>query len=139
MTSTPLPKSSASPLAVLVVDDVEANLVAMAALLESTGAELVLVRSGEEALRQLLRRQFAVMLLDVQMPGMDGYEVARRLRAEFPEQPALLVALTGWGRTEDVERARDAGFDEHLVKPVDIVALRRLLSRAGDGRDATGD
>jgi len=70
------------------------------------------------------------VLLDIGLPGMDGYEVVRRLRAEFPEHRALIVALTGWGRAEDIERARDAGFDEHLVKPVDIDALRRLLSRA---------
>jgi len=69
------------------------------------------------------------VLLDIGLPGMDGYEVARRLRAEFASRSVPIVALTGWGRTEDIKRARDAGFDDHLVKPVDIDALRRLLSR----------
>ena len=66
--------------AVLAVDDVEANLVALRASLDDMGCDIVLARSGDDALRQLLRREFAVVLLDVQMPGMDGYEVAYHAR-----------------------------------------------------------
>lgn len=128
MTSTPLPKSSASPLAVLVVDDVEANLVAMAALLESTGAELVLVRSGEEALRQLLRRQFAVMLLDVQMPGMDGYEVARHARSNVATRDVPIIFLTASDSSdENIARGYGSGAVDYLIKPVNAVVLRSKL------------
>ena len=73
------------------------------------------------------------MLLDIGLPGIDGYEVARRLRERDASDEAsaalLLIALTGYGQDEDVERARKAGFDYHLVKPVDLERLRVLLSQ----------
>lgn len=122
------PKSQSAPLAVLVVDDVEANLVAMAALLESTGAELVLVRSGEEALRQLLRRQFAVMLLDVQMPGMDGYEVARHARSNAATRDVPIIFLTASDSTdENIARGYGSGAVDYLIKPVNAAVLRSKL------------
>jgi CheY-like chemotaxis protein len=69
-----------------------------------------------------------VVLLDIGMPGMDGYEVARRIR-ELPEfKDTLLVALTGWGQEEDRRRSQSAGFDHHLIKPADIGALQALLN-----------
>jgi CheY-like chemotaxis protein len=58
---------------------------------------------------------------------MDGYEVARRIRRDFPGRAAVLVALTGWGQEEDRRRAKDAGFDHHLIKPADLDALQKLL------------
>jgi CheY-like chemotaxis protein len=58
---------------------------------------------------------------------MDGYEVARRLRADFPDRRVALVAMTGWGQEEDRRRAREAGFDHHLTKPADMTALQTLL------------
>jgi CheY-like chemotaxis protein len=61
------------------------------------------------------------------MPGMNGYEVARTIRTRFPHRPASLVALTGWGQDDDRRRAREAGFDHHLVKPAEISALQKLL------------
>ena len=70
-----------------------------------------------------------VVLLDIGMPGMDGYEVARRLRADAGLRDVLLVALTGWGQEEDRRRTREAGFDHHLVKPADPAELRALLAR----------
>jgi len=67
------------------------------------------------------------------MPGMDGYEVARAINAQFPGHQSMLVALTGWGHADDRQRAREAGFHHHLVKPADIQALLGLLDarRAG--------
>jgi CheY-like chemotaxis protein len=62
------------------------------------------------------------------MPGMDGYEVARRLRGEFTARRMALVALTGWGQEEDRRKAREAGFDHHLVKPAEISALQALFA-----------
>jgi CheY-like chemotaxis protein len=67
-------------------------------------------------------------LLDIGMPGMDGHEVARRLREPPEFRGTLLVALTGWGQEQDRRRSKEAGFDRHLVKPVDPEALRELLS-----------
>ena len=63
------------------------------------------------------------------MPGMNGYEVARILRARFPERHAALVALTGWGQEDDRRKARAAGIDHHLIKPADVEALQELLTR----------
>ncbi|HEX4073560.1 MAG TPA: response regulator, partial [Planctomycetaceae bacterium] len=67
-------------------------------------------------------------LLDIGMPGMDGYEVARRMRQRSIGQEATLIALTGWGQEEDRRRSKEAGFDHHLVKPVDFGALQALLA-----------
>jgi CheY-like chemotaxis protein len=69
-----------------------------------------------------------VVLLDIGLPGMDGYEVARRIRSDFPERQPALVALTGWGQDADRRKARDAGFDQHLIKPAEIGALQALLT-----------
>jgi CheY-like chemotaxis protein len=68
------------------------------------------------------------VLLDIGMPGMDGYEVARRIRASGRNPRPAIVALTGWGQEQDRARAREAGFDHHLVKPAEIGALNELLS-----------
>ena len=68
------------------------------------------------------------VLLDIGMPGMDGYEVARRIRATSAHRDVLLIALTGWGQEHDHRRSRAAGFDHHLVKPPDIDKLRDLLT-----------
>lgn len=129
MTTPPTsPKSQSNPLAVLIVDDVEANLVAMSALLENTGAELVLVRSGQEALRQLLRRQFAVMLLDVQMPGMDGYEVARHARSNVATRDVPIIFLTASDSSdENVARGYGSGAVDYLIKPINAAVLRSKL------------
>ena len=70
------------------------------------------------------------MLLDIGMPGMDGYEVARRIRANNVNRSIMLIALTGWGQEEDRRRSAAAGFNHYLVKPADIEQLRQLLSVA---------
>jgi CheY-like chemotaxis protein len=72
-----------------------------------------------------------VVLLDIGMPGMNGYEVARAIRTRFPQQRATLVALTGWGQEEDRRHAREAGFEHHLVKPAEIDSLQALLVSLG--------
>jgi len=69
-----------------------------------------------------------VVFLDIGMPGMDGYEVARRIRAGCSARMPAIIALTGWGQEADRQRAREAGFDHHLVKPADIGALQALLA-----------
>jgi CheY-like chemotaxis protein len=69
--------------------------------------------------------------MDLGMPGMDGYEAARRLRANHPGCPFRLIAVTGWGKEEDRQRVREAGFDEHLVKPVSVAELKAVAVRSG--------
>jgi len=123
---------------ILIVEDDRDTAESLKLILEANGADVRVATSGPKALATFASFAPEAVLLDIGLPGMDGYEVARRLRAEFPQHQALIVALTGWGRAEDVERARDAGFDEHLVKPVDIDALRRLLSRNADPPDVDG-
>ena len=110
---------------VLVVDDVEANLVAMEALFEGMACELVMARSGNEALRWLLRREFAVMLLDVQMPEMDGYEVARYARQNPATRDVPVIFLTAANRDEDrVLRGYGSGAVDFLFKPINPKILR---------------
>lgn len=97
-------------------------------ILEFLGADVRLAGDGIEALQQFETYDPQVVVLDIGMPGMDGYEVARRIRGRFPQRRAALVALTGWGQEEDRRKARDAGFDHHLVKPAEIAALQKLLA-----------
>lgn len=104
---------------VLVVDDVEANLVAVEGLLADLDCDVVTVRSGSEALRQLLRRTFAVVLLDVQMPEMDGYEVAHHMRGAPHSRQVPIIFLTAATETEDrVLRGYGSGAVDFLFKPV---------------------
>ena len=84
--------------------------------------------SGRAALQAVLSFRPDVVLLDIGMPGMDGYEVARRIRANIANRSIMLIALTGWGQEEDRRRSAAAGFNHHLVKPADIEQLRQLLS-----------
>jgi CheY-like chemotaxis protein len=78
------------------------------------------------------------MLVDIGMPGMDGYEVARRVRAGSPAGGIVLIAMTGWGQEEDRRKSREAGFDHHLVKPMDFDRLERLLNDLQHKRIETG-
>ena len=111
--------------AVLAVDDVEANLVALSAILEDTDCDLVLVKSGNDALRQLLRREFAVMLLDVQMPGMDGYEVAQHARRNPATSEVPIIFLTAANNSEGmVLRGYGSGAVDFLFKPLNPAILR---------------
>jgi CheY-like chemotaxis protein len=113
---------------VLVVDD-NADLVdSLSAVLGFLGEEVRTASSGEEALACMEEWVPEVVLMDVGMPGMSGYEAATRARARAWGRDAVLVAMTGWGRDEDRARALAAGFDRHVVKPLDLDALRTLLA-----------
>src|SRR6185436_3074905 len=110
---------------VLVVDDVQANLLTMEALLSDLGCNLVLARSGNEALRLLLRQEFAVMMLDVQMPEMDGYEVAKHARDNKLTSDMPIIFVTATHDTEEnVLRGYGSGAVDFLFKPVDATVLR---------------
>lgn len=118
-------KVTTSKPAVLMVDDTEANLVALEALLEDMDCELVRARGGNEALRALLHREFAVMLLDVQMPEIDGYEVARYARENPVTRDVPIIFLTATLRSEDgLLRGYGSGAVDFLLKPLDATVLR---------------
>ncbi|GMU67065.1 MAG: hypothetical protein AMXMBFR36_33390 [Acidobacteriota bacterium] len=116
-------------LRVLVVDDLPDNSASLGVLLRRLGHEVEIANAGMEAL--LLAERFApqVVLLDIGMPELDGYEVCRRMRRRPWAASATLVALTGWGQTQDREAAIEAGFDAHLVKPLDHHRLEELLAK----------
>jgi PAS domain S-box-containing protein len=112
---------------VLVVDDNRDSAESMAMMLGMMGHETLAVHGGQEALGAVASFRPEVVLLDIGMPDMNGYDACARIR-ELPQGAALtLVAMTGWGQEDDRKRSAEAGFDHHLIKPVDIEALQRLL------------
>jgi two-component system CheB/CheR fusion protein len=115
---------------VLVVEHRVDAAESSAKLLELSGHEVQVARDGPEAIAAALRWQPGVILLDLGLPGMDGYEVARRLRQEPACEKTVLIAVTGHGQSEDRQRSRTAGIDHHLLKPVDWDVLRSLLPRS---------
>jgi CheY-like chemotaxis protein len=114
---------------VLIVDDNIDAAESLGALLTALGAVVCVAHSGDEALRELERFHPDSAIVDVGMPGMDGYELARRLRASRGFNRNLIVALTGWGEPQDREKSKAAGIDHHLVKPPDVGTLRSVLDR----------
>ena len=113
---------------VLVVDDNADAAQMLATLLEAHGHVVSVEYDGTGGLARALRERPEVMLLDIGLPDMDGHELARRLRSSPDTANAMLIALTGYGQSEDRERARQAGFDRHLVKPADLSELLRILA-----------
>jgi CheY-like chemotaxis protein len=113
---------------VIVVDDNADAAVTLASLLDLIGYEVQVANDGFAALE--IGRQFRpqIGLLDIGMPGMNGYELARRIRAEAWGASVLLVAVTGWGQDADRRQALESGFDHHLTKPVDTQELQALLA-----------
>ncbi len=113
---------------VLVIDDDRDSADSLAIMVRSTGAQAHVAYDGPSGLAALPRFKPQLVLLDLGMPGMDGFETARRIRALPEGRELLLVALTGWGQPEDRARTRDAGFDRHLIKPLGPQALADLLA-----------
>jgi CheY-like chemotaxis protein len=121
---------------VLIVDDNADAANSLAALLNLCGHETQVAYSARAALESIEAFRPEVVLLDIGLPEMDGYELARRLRAMEKLAGVRLVAVTGYGQTDDRQRALAAGFDEHLVKPADIAALDRAIAGASAGTRA---
>ena len=116
---------------ILLVDDLVEVAEDMASLLrEAFGHEVRTAHDGPSALQLAAEYRPELVLLDIGLPGMNGYELARRLRQQPGLGDVVLVALTGWGQEEDQRRSREAGFDAHLVKPVERSALTALLASA---------
>ncbi len=118
---------------ILVADDNSDALESLATLLEIGGHEVFSAANGALALESAERHRPDVALLDIGMPKLDGYEVARRIRAQPWGHRITLVALTGWGQDSDRRRSGEAGFDSHLVKPLDLDHLTELLGRLPEG------
>ncbi len=119
---------------ILIVDDNRDAAETLAMLLSLNGHEVRLAFEGNSALD--VAREFGpeLVFLDIGMPGMDGYQVARALRADLKVRDSTLVALTGWGQEEDRRQSREAGFDHHLVKPVEPEKLEALIANCGAKR-----
>jgi CheY-like chemotaxis protein/nitrogen-specific signal transduction histidine kinase len=117
---------------VLIVDDNRDAAQSLALMLDLEGHEVRTAADGLEALEVAEVFRPKVVLLDIGMPGIDGYETARRLRARPWAKSALLCAQTGWGQEDDKRKARSAGFDRHLVKPIDPEELNRILAEVCD-------
>lgn len=113
---------------ILLADDNEDALDSLAALLENDGHQVYTAADGARALELACECRPEVMLLDIGMPLLDGYEVARRVREQSWGRGTVLIALTGWGQDEDRRRSREVGFDSHLVKPLDLDALAQLFA-----------
>jgi CheY-like chemotaxis protein len=112
---------------ILLADDNADFASSLATLLTSRGHDVRVARDGAEALRMAADFKPEFAFLDIGMPKVHGYEVARRLRGEPGTSGCVLVAVTGWGQEDDRKRAREAGFDKHLVKPVDSDAIDAIL------------
>lgn len=137
-TPHPVAPSSGKTLkrAILLVDDNVDAAESMAVLLQISGHDVRLAHDGPTALAVALEHPPDVVVLDIGLPGMDGYEVARRLRSEPATRGAILVAVTGYGRDEDRQRAIAAGFDHHLTKPAEYTAVLNLIHPVARSRPA---
>jgi signal transduction histidine kinase len=124
---TPAPSAAAAQRRILIVDDNVDAAESLAALLRLAGHETRLAFDGPSALTAAGEFRPTVVLLDIGLPGMSGYEVARCLRQNASHRDLLLIAVTGYGQEEDRQQARDAGFDYHFVKPMDPDVLHELL------------
>jgi signal transduction histidine kinase len=129
---TAVPSSPAAipdtPRRVLIVDDNEDAANTMAMILKLEGHEIETAYSGVQALACMDSFKPEVVLLDIGLPGLDGFQVAKRIRAQSQYQRTRLLAMTGYGQEADRQRTREAGFSGHLVKPVDFTELKRMLA-----------
>jgi len=117
-------------LRLLVADDNRDSAATCAAFLQASGHEVSVADSGGEAFDLACELEPDALLLDIGMPGLNGYQLAQRIRNTHWGRRALLIAITCWGQEQDKRRALAAGFDQHLTKPIDPNGLETLLQRA---------
>jgi CheY-like chemotaxis protein len=136
----PQPRNAAAratlPARILVVDDLAASAETLMTLLEMEGFEVRIASEGMAALKIAEDFRPDVVLLDIGLPGMNGFEVAHRLRTQPESREALLIALTGYGEAESRSRSAEAGFDFHMVKPADVNLLLSMLANPQQARKA---
>jgi CheY-like chemotaxis protein len=136
----PVPSGPTTPLRILIVDDNHDSADMLGTLLQLAGHETFAAHDGLAAVEEAARLDPDVILLDIGLPMLNGYEAARRIRQQQGQKRRpLLVAFTGWGQEDDRRRSAEAGFDAHLVKPVDDVVLGTLLADLGAGRQEVPD
>ena len=134
MTRIPLAKQSLSQAAglrrrLLIVDDNRDFVSSLAALLKEFGHDVRIANDGHTAIKAAAVHAPDAVLLDIGLPGMNGYEVARRLRGSSALSGVTLVAVSGYGHEENRRRAREVGFDHYLVKPIDAAELINIIDR----------
>jgi CheY-like chemotaxis protein len=112
---------------ILVVDDNKVSAKSLGMLLRMVGHEVNIANDGLEAVEAAAMFHPEVVVLDIGMPKLNGYEAARRIRAQQGGESIVLIALTGWGQEEDHRRSQAAGFNHHLTKPVELDAFQTLL------------
>jgi CheY-like chemotaxis protein len=117
-----------TPQRILIADDNADSAESMGMLLRLMGNDVRIASDGLDAVQQAAAFQPDIVLMDIGMPRLDGYEAARRIRNQDWSRDTLLVAVTGWGPSDDSEEATAAGFDRHFTKPLDPAELRRLVS-----------
>ena len=116
-------------LRLLLVDDNKDVVNMLAMLLRRVGHEVQIAHDGPAAIEAARQHKPEVVLLDIGLPGMSGYEVAEKLRSEKDLNHFRLIAMTGYGQDEDVNRAKRSGFDDHLLKPVRLESIQQALTR----------
>jgi len=114
---------------IAIVEDNSDSRVVLADVFESMGFTVLTAEDGEKALRLAEEERLHAYIIDLGLPGIDGYEVARRIRQMPTADRALLIALTGYGTPEDKQRAVEAGFDHHFTKPPDFDAIAEILRK----------
>jgi two-component system CheB/CheR fusion protein len=118
----------------LIVDDSEDTIAMLEELLKVAGANVMTATNGADALRLAAENEFDVILSDISMPEMDGYEFLQRLRKIDGRQNVPVIAITGFGRSGDIARARAAGFYSHLTKPLNLQVLTGVLQQLANER-----
>jgi CheY-like chemotaxis protein len=132
------PAIPSSSLRILVVDDNPDSADSLAALLAIPGNQVRVAYDGPDGVALAAEFRPDAALLDLRLPRLDGYEVAQRIREQPWGKDMVLIALTGWGQDEAKQLSKEAGFDQHLVKPVDPAALLDLVSSLHQGRSRVG-
>lgn len=122
-----IPLQIAAPLRLMIVDDNVDAAQSLSALLEANGHQVFVEDNAHSALKSIENESIQVFILDIGLPGIDGYELARRLRVNPETANAILIALTGYGQAHDRVLSKAAGFDYHFVKPIDTQNLAKIL------------
>jgi CheY-like chemotaxis protein len=119
---------------VLVVDDNVDSVASLQMMLRIMGHDVRVAHDGAEAVEVALAFEPELVLLDIGLPRLNGYEVAREIRKQPRGKESVIVAVTGWGQEEDRRRSSEAGFDHHIVKPVEPSAIERILATLEDSK-----
>lgn len=130
--NSPMPVLSEKSYKIMVVDDNEASAKTLGWMLEMLGHAVTLAKDGNEAIAKAKILLPDVAFLDIGLPGMNGYQICEAMRADKMLASAVIIAQSGWGQEEHLKRSKDAGFNQHLVKPIDFKGLQQLLAKVED-------